>query len=185
MRRLAAIVFAAFLAACATSPPPFSPQPPRTAWIVGRDGQRIGQAAFVEAPGGVLIRLEFIDRALPPGWHGAHIHGVGDCADFAAAFQAAGAHAGHNPTIQHGLMNAAGPEAGDLPNIAAPVAGPFGAEFFTDRLTLGPVAVDGREPLLDADGSALVIHANADDHTSQPIGGAGPRIACAALTPLP
>ena len=185
MRPLAALVFSALLAACATSPPPFSPQAPKTAWIVGQDGARIGQATFVEAPGGVLIRLEFLDRALPPGWHGTHIHGVGACADFAAGFQAAGAHAGHARDIQHGLLNPAGPEAGDLPNIAAPLGGPFGAEFFTNRLTLGPVAVEGREPLLDADGAALVIHANADDHTSQPIGGAGPRIACAALTPLP
>ena len=35
--------------------------------------------------------------------------------------------------------------------------------------------------LLDADGSAVVIHANADDHTSQPIGGAGDRVACAVI----
>ena len=35
--------------------------------------------------------------------------------------------------------------------------------------------------LKDADGSALVIHANPDDHMSQPIGGAGARIACGVI----
>jgi Cu-Zn family superoxide dismutase len=42
-----------------------------------------------------------------------------------------------------------------------------------------------RLPLLDADGSALMIHAGPDDQVTQPIGGAGARVACAALTPLP
>ena len=37
------------------------------------------------------------------------------------------------------------------------------------------------QALRDADGSALVIHASPDDHMSQPIGGAGGRIACAVI----
>ena len=185
MARIAVLVFVALLGACTTSPAPFSPQPARSAWIVGRDGGRIGQATFSHAPTGVLIRLEFSDRALPAGWHGVHVHGVGDCSDFAAGFQAAAAHAGHVGDGRHGLLNPAGPEPGDLPNLAAPAAGPFGVELFAPRLTLAPEATDERTPLLDADGSALVIHAGPDDHVSQPIGGAGPRIACAALTQLP
>lgn len=40
---------------------------------------------------------------------------------------------------------------------------------------------EGRPALLDNDGSALVIHANPDDYTTQPIGGAGDRIACAVI----
>ena len=40
---------------------------------------------------------------------------------------------------------------------------------------------EGRANLLDADGSSLIIHENPDDHTSQPIGGAGGRIACAVI----
>jgi Cu-Zn family superoxide dismutase len=34
---------------------------------------------------------------------------------------------------------------------------------------------------MDADGAALVIHANPDDYRSQPIGGAGDRVACAVI----
>lgn len=185
MRCLVALVFTAILGACASTPPPSAPAAPRTAWVVAQDGRRIGQATLTEAPGGVLIRLEFSAGALAPGWHGVHIHQVGECADFAGGFQGSGSHVGHDSRVAHGLLNPQGPEAGDLPNLAAAPQGPFAAEFFSPRLTLGPVAVRGREPLLDADGSALVIHANPDDQTSQPIGGAGPRIACAALTQLP
>ena len=185
MGRILALVFAVILGACASGPRPYSPAAPRTAWIVGQDGRQIGQAAFTEAPHGVLIRLEFSEHALTPGWHGVHFHQVGNCADFAGGFQASGSHVGHGDRIQHGLLNTAGPEAGDLPNIMAPTSGEFGAEMYSARVTLGPVEVDDREPLLDADGSALVIHAGPDDQQSQPIGGAGARVGCAALTQLP
>jgi Cu-Zn family superoxide dismutase len=40
---------------------------------------------------------------------------------------------------------------------------------------------DGEGTLFDEDGSALVIHANADDYASQPSGAAGGRIACAVI----
>ena len=44
-------------------------------------------------------------------------------------------------------------------------------------------AADAHKWLLGPQGAALVIHANADDHQSQPIGNAGARVACAALKP--
>lgn len=191
MRRLAAPVFAAlfatFAAACASSPPPRSPAldlPARTAWIVDRQGAAIGQAQFTEAPAGVLIRLEFSAGALEQGWHGLHLHARGDCSDFAAGFQASGGHLGMREGVAHGLLNPQGPEAGDLPNL---FAGPaqFGAEVFSPYVTLHSAPVSGRAPLLDGDGAALLIHAGPDDHMTQPIGGAGARVACAALTPLP
>jgi Cu-Zn family superoxide dismutase len=194
MRTLIFLAFAALLCACATGGQTgqhaASQIVPRTVWIVGADGRAIGQAVFTEAPTGVLIKLEFSEHALPPGWHGLHLHQHGDCSDFANGFQAAGGHIGmgartQRGVVQHGLMNSAGPEAGDLPNVFAAPAGIYGAELFTDRVTLGAAKVRDREPLLDSDGAALIIHANPDDQTSQPIGGAGARIACAALTPLP
>ena len=36
-------------------------------------------------------------------------------------------------------------------------------------------------PLLDADGAAVVIHAQADDNKSDPAGNAGERVACGVL----
>lgn len=194
MRRLAALVFAVLLSACASSAGSRDYTPantPRTAWIVGPAGAAIGQATFTDGPNGVLIRLEFSPGALPPGWHGVHLHGRGDCSDFAAGFQASGSHIEMREHAEHGLMNARGPDAGDLPNLFAAPTGPFAAEFLARSVTLGSERVRAnanqheRAPLLDVDGSALLIHAGPDDHTSQPIGGAGARIACAALTPLP
>ena len=35
--------------------------------------------------------------------------------------------------------------------------------------------------LMDDDGSAIVIHENGDDYNTQPIGGAGGRVACGVL----
>ena len=40
-------------------------------------------------------------------------------------------------------------------------------------------------PLLDEDGSAVIIHENPDAHLTQPIGGAGGRIACGIIEPVP
>jgi len=158
---------------------------PRTAHIINGEGRAIGQASFREATDGVLIRLEFSQgHGLTPGWHGLHLHTRGVCSDFAAGFQASGGHLGMRDGVQHGLANAAGPEDGDMPNIYAPANdAAFGAEIYSPLVTLG-VARD-RAALLDDDGTALLIHAGADDHATQPIGGAGARVACAALTSLP
>jgi len=180
------------LSACASSGAPsnFTAHPPKTTWIVGADGRQIGQATFRDGPNGVLIQLEFAQGALPAGWHGLHLHARGDCSDYVAGFQASGGHVGMDRRIQHGLLNPRGPEAGDLPNIFAPPMGAFGAEVFAPLVTLGPripgnANREERLSLLDEDGSALLIHAGPDDQMSQPIGGAGARIACAAITPLP
>ena len=188
MRLLAALVFAVLTTACASTPDSqqlAAELQPRTVWIVGNDGRAVGQAVFTEAPTGVLIRLEFLDRKLSPGWHGLHLHDRGDCSDFAAGFQASGAHVTLNHRVQHGLLNRRGPEAGDLPNLFAPPTGIHGAEVFSPHVTLHSARIGNRLPLLDSDGAALLVHDGADNHRDQPIGGAGARIACAALTPLP
>ena len=52
-------------------------------------------------------------------------------------------------------------------------------EFFKAGISLSGDSL----PLFDEDGSALVIHENPDDHISQPIGGAGARIACGMIEP--
>lgn len=154
--------------------------------VVNAQGANVGFARFRQGPHGVLITLEFNPKALTPGWHGVHLHRNGDCSDPAAGFQAAGAHVGHGGTPgRHGLLNPAGPEDGDLPNIfVADTDGPFAAELFAHGAALSATPHGHHDAaLLGPQGAALVIHANADDHQSQPIGNAGARVACAALKP--
>ena len=67
---------------------------------------------------------------------------------------------------------------GDLPNLVVPASGKLDFEIFAPGLSLGA----GPGTIFDADGTAIVIHAKADDHRSQPAGDSGDRIACAALT---
>ncbi len=63
MRPLVALVFAALICACASTPEVFEPMPPRTVWVVGTDGRAVGQATFTDGPAGVLIRL-FLEKKL-------------------------------------------------------------------------------------------------------------------------
>ena len=81
----------------------------------------------------------------------------------------AGGHVNHgDPKASHGLLNAAGPDDGDLPNLYVDAQGHAEAEVFTTRARISRVGPG--QWLWDEDGSALVIHANADDHSTQPIG---------------
>lgn len=138
-------------------------------------GATVGRAVYNQGPSGLLIRIEA--SGLTPGWHGVHIHAVGRCD---APFTSAGAHVNHgSPAKPHGLLNAEGPDDGDLPNVFADAQGRVNAEVFTTRAR---IADEGPgQWLWDADGSSIVIHANADDQTSQPIGGAGDRVACGVM----
>ena len=145
--------------------------------LINRNREIIGEARFQQGPAGVLITVE-ID-GLPQdaaGWHGAHLHEIGDCSN--DDFTSSGGHI--NPSNKaHGLLNSDGPDNADLPNLYVHDDGTLRAQAFTGRVSL-----DGRmgvPTLFDADGSALVIHANPDDHTSQPIGGAGARIICGVI----
>ena len=146
-----------------------------TAGLVDASGRSIGTAAFTQGPTGVLIQVEA--EGLTPGWHGVHIHATGQCA---APFTSAGGHVNHaEPKAPHGLLNAGGPDDGDLPNLHVGADGKVKAQLFSSLIRL---AAEGPgQPLLDADGSSIVIHANADDQVSQPIGGAGDRVACGVV----
>ena len=164
-----AVSLAAIAVACAAS---FAAQA-QTAKAALKDagGKDVGQVQFVQTPHGVLIKLSV--KGVPPGEHAFHIHSVGKCEP---PFTSAGGH--FNPGQKsHGMLSPNGPHAGDLPNLVVPASGKLDFELFVPGLTLnsGPTAV------LDADGSAVVIHAKADDHQSQPAGDSGDRIACAVV----
>ena len=145
--------------------------------LVGPRGVRFGTATLDESPRGVLIRVHA--RGLPAGRHGFHVHAVGDCGD--AEFKRAGGHLHGGGASVHGLLNPQATDTGDLPNLVVSADGRLDAEVFTSFVTLG--GAGDRQNLLDKDGAALILHANADDHVTQPIGGAGARIACAVIKP--
>ena len=140
-----------------------------TAPIKDGNGDAIGEVQVTGAPHGVLLRVSA--KKLTPGWHGIHFHEKGDCSP--DAFTSAGAHVHTAMPVTHGLLNAAANDDGDLPNIYAAADGSAHAEIFSALVRM--------PQLMDADGSSVVIHASPDDHTSQPIGGAGARVACAVI----
>jgi Cu-Zn family superoxide dismutase len=134
-------------------------------------GKAVGDADLTQTPAGVLIKLQL--KGMKPGEHAFHIHAVGKCEP---PFTSAGGHfnPGHH---KHGMM--AGPgHAGDMPNLHVPQSGDLSVEVLNAAVTL-----DKGKPnsLFDADGSALVVHATADDYRSDPAGNAGDRIACGVI----
>ena len=137
-------------------------------------GERVGVAILRQEDGRVRIVVEA--QGLTPGQHGIHVHEVGRCDP--PDFESAGDHV--NPLgRRHGLENPGGGHSGDLPNLEADTSGRARYTVTTDRLTLlaGPTSV------FDADGSAIVIHAKADDQRSEPAGESGDRVLCGEIVP--
>ena len=139
-----------------------------TAQLADGTGRPVGRATVREVAGGLRVTIDA--RGLPAGTHGAHLHTIGRCdrPDFASA----GPH--WNPAgTKHGSMNPQGPHGGDLPNLTIGSDG---------RGTLGIVlagaTIDG---LLDADGTAMVVHATTDDLMTDPSGNSGARVVCGVL----
>lgn len=151
-----------------------APKPVATAELKDPAGKTFGTATLFEGPGGVLMKIEA--TGVPSGWHGVHFHEKGACTgpDFASA----GSHikAGEHT---HGLLSSKGHEAGDLPNLFADGHGAVQASLWSDGVSIK--GAGGRPALLDADGSAVVIHAAPDDQVTQPTGGSGARILCGVV----
>ena len=168
------IAAAAVVAACAHAPGSLNKVAVAYATISGLGGEARGTAELWQDPD-MIVHVTLQLHGLPPGEHGIHFHAVGKC-EGAGAFATAGAH--FNPLgRQHGLLNIAGPHAGDAPNFTVGSDGNASVSFTTDRVSLTP----GSTTLFDADGSAIVIHAAADDQQGQPSGNSGARIACGEL----
>jgi superoxide dismutase, Cu-Zn family len=153
-------------------------EPAREAWAELRNaqGQSVGSAVFREDDGRVRIVVQA--GGLTPGRHGIHVHAVGRCDP--PTFESAGDH--FNPLgRKHGLENPEGAHGGDLPDLEADASGRTEYVTVMDRITLAP----GPTSVFDADGSAVVIHAKADDQRTDPSGNSGERVLCGRLVSGP
>lgn len=124
---------------------------------------------------GDRLSLSIAATGIGSGVHGMHLHATGKCE--APGFASAGAHL--NPAAhQHGTENPKGSHLGDLPNITADLNGVAAV-----TLALLITRSEAQSLLFDGDGTAIVIHAAADDYRTDPTGNSGARIACGVLKP--
>lgn len=133
-------------------------------------GNDLGTVTVSESASGLTVAGPL--HGLPPGTHGIHLHTVGQCVP---PFTSAGPH--WNPTNkQHGTENPQGPHLGDMPNMSV---GPDSTSTVSVTTTGGTLS--GPNPLLDADGATVIIHAGPDDLRTDPAGNSGARIACGVV----
>lgn len=164
------------------------PDPRYNADIYGTDGEIIGKVTVRATPVGV--DLDIVARGLRPGTHALHLHQVGRCE--APDFKSAGGH--FNPTdAEHGTstteFNAQADDrhVGDMRNQTVDRNGNLNIQIRKPNVTISALAlgeepvVNGRYSLMDADGTTLIVHAEADDYTTQPAGDSGTRVACAVI----
>ncbi len=137
-------------------------------------GKAVGTIVILSThESGVVLKLRLHD--LPPGEHGIHFHQNPKCD--APDFKSAGPH--FNPeSKKHGLENPEGHHAGDMLNLVVDVKGKAEVTLKDKDVTLG----DGPNSLFSNGGTAIVIHAKADDMKTDPSGNSGDRIACGVIT---
>ncbi len=135
------------------------------------DGTPAGTVELLTNGGNLSLRVAV--TGIPEGTHGFHLHTTGECAP--PDFTSAGGHL--NPAgKEHGHENPAGSHLGDLPNLV--VAADGTASTTADLGSEDQSVIDS---LFDADGTAVVVHADADDYRTDPTGNAGSRLACGVL----
>jgi Cu-Zn family superoxide dismutase len=155
-----------------------------TATLVDPEGTDVGTVQFSEVEGGTQVSVQV--TGLPPGFHGLHLHAIGECEPDSANpsdpsmtgdFLSAGGHIGAGESDH-------GEHPGDLPALYVAGSGDGSLTAVTDALTLAD--------LTDDDGSAVMVHAGRDDFANIPeryapggpdemtrnTGDAGGRIAC-------
>ncbi len=180
--RFAVVSLSLLLTACATAqapstpatPAPAPPSPGAIAALESRSGSSVtGRATFVQQVAGVEVTLEVAGAS--PGRHGAHLHATGDCSD--AEAKSAGPHFADEGQ-PHGGPTHVAHHHGDLGNVDVGADG-------TGRLVLllaGVMLAPGPHSVV---GRSVIVHADADDLTTQPAGNSGARVACGVVVATP
>jgi superoxide dismutase, Cu-Zn family len=165
-----------------------------TTHLIAPDGAKVATAKFEFADGYVRITVETTGQGvLSPGFHGVHIHSVGKCEANSVApsggapgdFLSAG---GHYQAPGH----SGEPMSGDLTSLQVRKDGAALLVTTTDAFT--------KDDLMAGKGTAIVIHAGADnfgnipedrytqvngaagpDQTTMSTGDAGKRVACGVI----
>ncbi len=164
---LAVVVYA--LSGCARSADQAAPVTKALAVLSPIQGSKVqGLVSFSKERDGVKVEASI--QGLTPGLHGFHIHEYGDCSSPDA--NSAGGH--FNPgDMPHGGPTAEKHHAGDLGNLQADASGNARLTLVVSKLSLeGPVSIVGR---------GVVVHAQADDFSTQPTGASGARVACGVI----
>ncbi|WP_240782098.1 superoxide dismutase family protein [Qipengyuania sediminis] len=134
------------------------------------NGSPAGTARLMRDGSGVSIAVAVSGMA--PGPKGYHLHTAGRCE--APKFESAGGHL--NPdNRRHGTLASGGAHLGDLPNLQV---GSDGTARATEVVAGGEAALAS---IFDADGTAVIVHAQADDYRTDPSGNSGERVACGVL----
>jgi Cu-Zn family superoxide dismutase len=153
---------------------------PGRALLRDSGGRPAGVVKLTQEQGKVLVRAVVHDLTL--GFHGFHVHAVGECVP---PFTSAGGH--YNPEGE-----SHGDHAGDMPVLLVNEDGSGQLRFTTDRFALAELS--------DSDGSAIIVHALADNYANVPdryhshtedtfgpdsvtlaVGDAGGRLACGVV----
>jgi Cu-Zn family superoxide dismutase len=130
-----------------------------------------------------LVDITIAVRGLPPGKHAVHIHAAGACTPVPTCTDAGG-HFDPGPNSNPAPDGNHPFHSGDLINVSVNRRGFGFLHTTTSRITLSP----GPLSILDADGSAFIIHVNPDTYCPDGVvagcaGGA--RAACGVITAEP
>lgn len=148
-----------------------APEKPIQFTLLDVKGKEMGKATLTQEKKGVKVEAQL--HGFTPGEHAFHFHENGKCEG--PSFTSAGAHFSPDKKSHGHVEN--GPHEGDMPNVFITKDGTGTISYLAEAVTLKK----GDNSLRKEGGTALVVHAKADDHQSQPAGDAGDRVACGVI----